>query len=371
MNCLRKRLFLSDDLKSIYDTQLFKSTPITIIWFDENIDEDLNDQLQNIHDHIFITTDRSTFLDYIQTMVNEAIVVLSGAISQTIIPIIHDNKQINSIYIFCIQDSKYKYLCDIYSKIDSIHTEYNLLFESLEKNIELIMKQQISLNLFDQSGQSTQDLTRESSEFLWYQLLREYIMKMIQTNDTKKIMLEKFRLYYRTNKPYLSKIDEFEQTYTTNDAIKWYTKGTFLFKIVNQALRTQDIEALLAVRYYVVDLCKCLKEECENFRDYYEDVIQVYRGQTLSDLELDRLKNSIGQLISTNGFLSTTRSLDIASLFATNTIFIINVKTQLEGVVFADVRFHSETPHEEEILFDLGTIFKILEVEYDDSKKLY
>ncbi|CAF4426655.1 unnamed protein product, partial [Adineta steineri] len=105
------------------------------------------------------------------------------------------------------------------------------------------------------------------------------------------------------------------------------------------------------------------------FRDYYEDVIQVYRGQTLSDLELDRLKNSIGQLISNNGFLSTTRSLDIASIFATNTILIINIKTQLEGVVFADVRSHSETPHEEEILFDLATIFKILEVEYDDSNK--
>ncbi|CAF3993402.1 unnamed protein product [Adineta steineri] len=148
------------------------------------------------------------------------------------------------------------------------------------------------------AGQSTQDLTRESSEFLWYQLLREYIMKMVQTNDTRKNILEKFRLYYRTNKPYLSKIDEFEQTYTSNNAIKWYTKGTFLFKIVNKALRTQDIEALLAVRYYVVDLCKCLKVECENFRDYYEDIIQVYRGQTLSDIELDRLKSSTDQLIS-------------------------------------------------------------------------
>ncbi|CAF1415928.1 unnamed protein product [Adineta steineri] len=71
------------------------------------------------------------------------------------------------------------------------------------------------LNLFDQSGQSTQDLTRESSEFLWYQLLREYIMKMVQTNDSKKIMLEKFRLYYRTIKAYLSKVDESKN-------LRWY-----------------------------------------------------------------------------------------------------------------------------------------------------
>jgi hypothetical protein len=371
MNCLRKRSFSSADSTLVNDTLSFKSTHITIIWFDENIDKDLNDLLENIHDHILTVNDRTIFLDYVQAITNETIVVLSGINAQTILPIIHDNKQLNSIFIFCANDLKYKYLFDMYPKIVGIYIEYDLLFKSLQRNIHVIQKQQISLNIFDQVGESMRDLTRESSEFIWYQLLREYMMKMVQTNESKQNMIEKFRQYSKTNKSYLTKIDEFEQTYTADDAIKWYTKGTFLFQLVNKALRTQDSEALLAIRYYVVDICKCLKEECENVREYYDDVIQVYRGQTLSDAEVHRLNNSIGQLISTNGFLSTSRSFQVASLFATNAIFIIDIMTQLESVVFVDVRSHSEIPQEEEVIFDLGTIFKVLKVEYDDDGKLY
>jgi hypothetical protein len=372
MDSLRKRLFLSDDSKLISETLPLISEDVTIVWFDENMDSEVTDLLKNINDHVLTFSNTQAFLNCIQSAINETIViVISGVCSANIIPIIHDLEQIDSICIFCADDSQYIYLCEQYSKLIGIYTEYRLLVKSLQTKIRVFLTQQISLNIFDGLGKSMRDLNRESSEFLWYQLLRDYIMKVEMTNYNKHDMLGKFRLYYKNNKSYLTKIDEFEQTYTAQDAIKWYTKGTFLFQLVNKALRTEDVEALLAVRYYLVDFCKCLKEECDNTRDYHDNTIQVYRGQTISHEEMDQLKNSVGQLISSNGFLSTSRSLQVASLLATNAIFIIDIITQLKSVIFVDVRSYSEIPEEEEIIFDLGTIFKLLKVEYNDSDKVY
>ncbi|CAF3864831.1 unnamed protein product, partial [Rotaria sp. Silwood1] len=205
-----------------------------------------------------------------------------------------------------------------------------------------------TFHLFDQKQVSLKDLTRESADFLWYQLLKDVLLAMPETVDSKIEMIDRFRIYYSSKNPtFLTKVDEFEQTYQSCDAICWYTKDSIVYRLVNQALRTEDIEALLAVRYYISDLCTCLKKECEKLKVQGLDVLTVYRGQFLPTEDIDKLQQSVGQLISANGFLSTTRSLIVAEIYAGPE--------------------HSEMPHEEEVLFDLGTIFRVEKVYFDKS----
>ncbi|CAF4251198.1 unnamed protein product, partial [Rotaria magnacalcarata] len=91
-------------------------------------------------------------------------------------------------------------------------------------------------------------------------------------------------------------INTFEQTYKSSDAIYWYTKDSFLYRFVNKALRTEDIEALFRLRYFLKDLCKNLKLLFDdNFQTYQEslEAILVYRGLTLPIKVIDQIKQSV------------------------------------------------------------------------------
>ncbi|CAF4656250.1 unnamed protein product, partial [Rotaria magnacalcarata] len=53
-------------------------------------------------------------------------------------------------------------------------------------------------------------------------------------------MLELCRTHYSRNQLELKHIKEFELTYTASDAIEWYTRDSFVHKIVNRAVRSFD-----------------------------------------------------------------------------------------------------------------------------------
>jgi len=65
---------------------------------------------------------------------------------------------------------------------------------------------------------------------------------MPKAADSKIEMIDRFRIYYSSKNPvFLTKVDEFEKTYQPCDAIRWYTKDSIVYRLVNQALRTEDI----------------------------------------------------------------------------------------------------------------------------------
>ncbi|CAF4056263.1 unnamed protein product [Rotaria sp. Silwood1] len=369
----KQRSIHNADLQLASDALMSKRDEnITLLWLDENIDKELRDLFEQIHDSVIVSTDQETFLKTINGITDEKIlVILSGQCSRSLAPLIHDNKQVYLIYIFCMNKADYEHLSKDLSKVRGIFTEYSHLFEGLQIELRSLVRQMTTFHLFDQKQVSLKDLTRESADFLWYQLLKDVLLAMPETVDSKIEMIDRFRIYYSSKNPtFLTKVDEFEQTYQSCDAICWYTKDSIVYRLVNQALRTEDIEALLAVRYYISDLCTCLKKECEKLKVQGLDVLTVYRGQFLPTEDIDKLQQSVGQLISANGFLSTTRSLIVAEIYAGpgNVIFEYVIDTHLnQNIIFADISEHSEMPHEEEVLFDLGTIFRVEKVYFDKS----
>ncbi|CAF4519016.1 unnamed protein product [Didymodactylos carnosus] len=144
---------------------------------------------------------------------------------------------------------------------------------------------------------------------------------MPKTPESKQEMIDKCREYYRGNEKRLENVNTFDLTYKSNDAIKWYTEDTFVYQIVNKALRTEDIDELFIFRFFIIDLSLNLARKYKELKKIEpQPIIDLYRGVNLSSDELDTLKKNVGNLISTNDFLSTSRSRKAVYRFARNAI---------------------------------------------------
>jgi hypothetical protein len=133
-----------------------------------------------------------------------------------------------------------------------------------------------------------------------------------------------------------------------------------MYRLLNKALRVEDVELLFQFRFFIIDLCKQLKKGWLYAQSIGLTEISstVYRGGKLALAEFDTLIP--GHLINTNGFLSTTRNIDVALLFIRNlmthdsnyrpVIFHITIPENLSSLVFADVD-HKDTsfPDENEV----------------------
>lgn len=96
------------------------------------------------------------------------------------------------------------------------------------------------------------------------------------------------------------------------------------------------------------------------------DVLKLYRGLKLSRNEIANFEQNVGNLISTNGYLSTSRLRSVAYHFAkkrTNREGVVRALfeyqidlKQVKKIVVADIAQYSAFPEEAEVLVDIGKI---------------
>lgn len=215
------------------------------------------------------------------------------------------------------------------------------------------------------------------------------ILKAIphDTSEAKREMLNESRAHYRNNASYLKEIDKFGKDYCSANAINWYTRDSFVYRLINRALRTEDIFALYKFRFFIVDMCENLEKIAVQFKEQINS-FRVYRGGKLSCNEVEKLQ--VGRLVACNGFFSSTRDLNVALTYISidpNTgkshsesrqdrqqfvLFQIEVDfSRSPDIVVADISDHSVIPDEHEIIFNLGTTFIIDYIRYDNETHLW
>lgn len=291
----------------------------------------------------------------------------------------NQKRQVASILILDVSDDLDKSWCSEFMKTKHFNDLEKLLVEVLQQ-VESIARQLLAFSLFDQKQRTTKDLNKEAASFLWFQVLVEALKKMPTNKNSLKDMINMCRSYYNTQREnYKDDIAEFENKYNPVDAVKWYTRDTFLYRLLNKALRTENATSLYLFRTFIVDLCDLLETEFKKLKGT-EDELLLYRGQQMAENEIEKLRLSGNSLISTNGFFSTTRDEGIAKGFAkkpsgrsdlTPVLFRVRASTKLEKVVFADITGLSEFAGEQEVLFSIGAVFQIGKVEYDQVDKMY
>ncbi|CAF1505744.1 unnamed protein product, partial [Rotaria sp. Silwood1] len=232
---------------------------------------------------------------------------------------VHLLSTISSVFIFCTNRQRYIHLGSQYSKIRAICADQQSLVDAIKKSARIVTRHTMAFVMFDdkQQQKTAQVVSKRATSFLWYQIFIDVLKKLPQMDQAKKDMLDKCEDYYRFNTRELIKIEQFRTNYTIHEAVRWFTLDSFVYSLLNRALRTENI-----------NLCKQLEYEM------------------MFTNEFNELKENIGNSIATNGFLSTSRLLTVVMQFilgATDTdelkvvLFEIEVNCQNERIIFADI----------------------------------
>jgi tetratricopeptide (TPR) repeat protein len=190
-------------------------------------------------------------------------------------------------------------------------------------------------------------------------------------------MISLCRKYYETDEHEQKKIDEFERDYTPDKAAFWYTKDSFVYRLLNAALRTDDIDLLFKFRFFIRDLFLQLNELYQSSTKIDTNVITVYRGQHVKPQELHYLKENLHGLISMNTFVSTTNDTFLAFVFSgeglerpllESVVFQIKIDPSIfndkDGEPFARLQA-SAIKSENELLISMGAVFRIESINSD------
>ncbi|CAF4403112.1 unnamed protein product [Rotaria magnacalcarata] len=193
-------------------------------------------------------------------------------------------------------------------------------------------------------------------------------------------MLRACRLVYQNNEAELNRINEFEKKYNHDpdsdkkEAIFWYTRDSFVYRLVNQALRTGDPDVIHPYRFFINDLYSELLSIHRQYIEPDEEDFIVYRGQGLTLPELTSLRSSVGKLVTFASFISSTVDRELAYGYAkiaarknvVSAFFEFHINTEYNNTrPYAYVADYSAIRDEYEVLISVGTIFRLNSVVHD------
>lgn len=258
-------------------------------------------------------------------------------------------------------------------QVKGVVTELDKLVSQIKNDhkIQQIIEQPLSINIFT-SGNSTGGV---NGKFVFSQVLIECLLRLKSTKDDTNELIKYCKKVYEGNSFETSNISEFQKEYSPDKAVWWYTRDTFFFKTLNAVLRTDNIHMIFLFRAYIADIQRQLKI------DQVKDPLRVYRGQVISINELETLKNSCGQFISINSFFSTSTEDKQARIFLNapgiaenleRVLFEIAADPQVASTKpFANISSFSEFESEAEILFMIGSIFRLNSVSRGGNGKVW
>ena len=354
-----------------------------LVWFDPKSGsrfdaQDVRKRLNHVINQITFYNERKRCISVVRSIVNQKIfMVTPGLYASDILSAVGNLPQIDCIFVLCTRKASYEYLSAVYPKIVGIYAEVDSLCTSIKEQIDRIDNDLQAFSFFDQDKRMTKHLSKELAEFLCFQLFKYVILHQPPSEQAKKQMIKFCRQCYQDSPTDGKLIDQFEQNYRSEEAIRWYSKQSFIYRMINNALRIRDINQLYIFRFFFADVSQNLAREHKKFLLNNKTMI-FYRGVKLSNSELDKFKKNEGKLVSTNGFLLTSQDRSEALAFAkestkrtdTNPTLIeikCDVKKLGERVIFANLATFSELPNENGVLFDLNSVFQLETVRYEDD----
>ena len=193
--------------------------------------------------------------------------------------------------------------------------------------------------------------------FTYCQLLKETILYEDDQINSRKDMLVFCRIHYAHNPEEIHDVEEFEKSFIDTHSIRWYTRHCFLSKILSRAFRTQEIDLLFKMRYYI----QCLHKQIQSIAakepttvyvilDVDEDIIQKFQG-------------SVNGLVLFHSFLSAT--LDRPTLLDyqdKNTSRSIVFSIRLGPECAANIEQLRSSDCKIDVLIDINTVFRVISI---------
>ncbi|CAF3916454.1 unnamed protein product [Rotaria sp. Silwood1] len=370
-----------DDLHTNIDDEQLEI--FSLIWLDDNInakdDRDTEQKLRAIINRLKKFQDVKQCQKYIEERSqNERLVmIVSGRFGREIVPSIHKLRQVISIYVYCMDKEDNKKWTDKFAKVKAVVVELDELIARIKADhkIQKMVEEPLSINIFTTStgvGKSTMGI---NGQFVFSQVLIDCLLRLKSNQTDTKELIDRCKQQYEDNSVELSNLREFQKDYSPDKVLWWYTRESFFYKTLNAVLRTENIHMIFLFRGFISDIQRQLK--------YHQakNPLRVYRGQRISSDELETLKQCRGQFISVKSFFSTSTDEKNALSFLNASDNTNNLESVLFEIVadpkvtttkpFADISADSEFPGESEILFMLGSIFRLDNIDYSNDNQVW
>ncbi|CAF4583404.1 unnamed protein product, partial [Rotaria sp. Silwood2] len=360
--------FPQNDLSSTVQSEIVED--FVIVWLSDyhisNNFMEISSALRVIIDNLQLFDNADNCIDYITSLssnINKLIILSSH---QFIIPLINEIPQIKSIYIFNMNDANNNNSYSEHIHLGNIFNNKQLLVDKIKRDVKLLsMHFPLPMAFFDDKNQSVtqksvKNLSKESKYFMYMNLFIEILLHPSENNEAKSDFLSVCREHYSNNNAQKSLIDSFEKDYTPDNAIQWYIRDCFVYRIVNEALRCQKFYNIYKLRLIINDLYQQLKNLYLKQSSELKYIETVYRGQLVNKNEFEILRQIKGGLVSMNSFMSTTLDKAVAFEFIAGAIvgdsvpviFEINLKnTGSISIPFAYIKDFGKFKAEEEVLF--------------------
>lgn len=232
----------------------------------------------------------------------------------------------------------------------------------------------LQINVFGKNNDYGKSTSGINGKFVFYHLFIDCLLQLKPDQEDRKELIKVARELYKYNPEELKHLDRFEKSYVNEEVIWWYTRESFFYKILNGALRMEHLEIIFLFREFISDIYSQLKQyQCKN-------PLTVYRCQMMSTDEFQELKNSIGHLISINSFFSTSTKSEVARSFIEDCInnknlepILFKIKADPNVVTtkpFADISHLSKHSKEYEVLFMIGSMFRLDSIAYSSDDQM-
>ena len=217
--------------------------------------------LQKIINDTRVFFDPDQCIDDLVSITDLTIFLLLGPTGSDLLPILHSFQHLRHIYL----SEPHEYAQHT-SQVRGVFPTIQQLLPQLIKDVRTAQQKDSHLIVTSmgdpiQSHRSIADLQTSKADFQWKQTLIDIILDS-PTRPTENIhqdLIDEWRLVYRSNVAQTRFIDEFEATYDPANAIYWYTRETFLYRMVNMALRTENIVIVWRLRFYIQDMYRQLQ----------------------------------------------------------------------------------------------------------------
>ncbi|CAF0891276.1 unnamed protein product [Adineta steineri] len=359
---------------------------VLLIWLDNNINDNDVDcsntikQLKRVVNNVNTFTDREECFEFILTIENNKIcMIVSGSLGQYIIPRVHDMSQVDTVLIFSNNQDLHKQWTKEWPKIKGVFTDITLICQALKQTAHQCEQNAISISFVA----SNKKLDQLDPSFMYIQILKEIFLTINFEDKHFKEFITYCREAFVENEYDLQNIERLERDYHDQIPIWWYTYQSFLYPMLNRALRLMDADIIVRMGFFIKDLHRDIQRlHSEQFDSQQSGItFTVYRGQCLLKEDFTEMTKTKGGLLSFNNFLSTSRNRDVSLLFApqatTNPdhvgiLFVMSITPTHSTTPFASIADISYFHTEDEVLFSMHTIFRIEDIKsMDGNNHLY
>ncbi|CAF4043423.1 unnamed protein product, partial [Rotaria magnacalcarata] len=354
-----------------------------LVWLDSNINIMQQDcqytisELYKIYNSFTLFTDLEECRKFIEKPRDEQIfLIVSGKLGENLVPLVHQNARLDSVYVFCGQPDAHKWTQQ-WKKIKLVVDQIEPICKALVIDAAQCEEDLTPTSILPLNEYSSQQLEQINASFMYSQLINEILMEMNYNTRAIDELADFCRKIYKKNEAQLKIIGEFQRDYNKHTPIWWYTRECFAYRMLNRSLRTFDINIIAMMGFFLKDIHNQIKDINSKISKRIGPFV-VYRGQGMLNEEFEAMRNNIGGLVAFNSFLSTSENMNVAMKFAeksagrdgkTSVLFEIEVDPALTLTPYASLDGVTTCqPKEKEILFSMHTVFRIVKVKKNNDQ---